>query len=408
MVTNRRLVALLLLLVAVGCSVAYAASYNRMPSATFATADTNCGTETGNTCWVTDCNATPACTAGGGANQVPLIRNEGGSWVPMDTLSGTAADTGTTSDTYALDTDGDNLVLSPQVGGLTLDRAAAGTVTLSATDDDSTAALTIDPGGNAALTLGSASDSVVIGATSGVTLENSETISNGTNGTITLGRNDAGVVTITAADNDATAALTVAPGGAAAMVVGTASTTAQTFTTDGTGNAEIVLPDSSLSDDERGGSLMREAIFCGDLPNNNTTYTSPVSGYASGAIYGDGLTATDLSYLLAGTGCAAEDNTTEATADEIMFTGLAAKVHGIYCKVSSSGSNGVTLRVRSATANLTPDVTCTIATGQTECAAATPTTTDIAANATWAVAAVTTEDLSAQDFWCTVSFSLQP
>lgn len=542
-------------------STAYAASYNRVPSATFANASTVCGAVTGNQCFITDC-LTSACTAGGGA-LAALSQYNGSAWVLVAPAAagGAGAITGTTSDTFTLDSDGDALVLDPQAGGITFDRAASGTVTISSTDDDttaamtldpggnttltlgaaadtvtvaastgltlgnaeslntgtdaafdftrddagavtltssdndSTAALTVDPGGNATLTLGSASDTVSVAATTGVTLSNSESLSNGTNGTLTLGRNDSGTVTVTAADDDATAALTVAPGGAAALTLGGASATAvvhlsdsdtqlqngatgnvdlsfhdyadttdddqahallrtnctdtgtgaedcdftvgvaeagaapetrftidadggitvgsannnsATVTTDGTGDGEVVLPDSSVSgQDEVGGGMLMQAIFCGDLPNNTTNYTSPITGYPGGIFYDAGLTGSDLSYTLAGTGCAAEDNTTEGTADEVMFTQRAVKALGLYCRVSSSGANGVTLRLRSATANVTPDLTCTIATGSTECVSYTPTTTDIAANATVAVSAVSTEDLSAQDYWCMVQFSLQ-
>lgn len=55
----------------------------------------------------------------------------------------------------------------------------------------------------------------------GLAFENSESISNGTNGTLTFGRNDAGTVTLTAADNDTTAALTVQSGGAATLTLDT-------------------------------------------------------------------------------------------------------------------------------------------------------------------------------------------
>ena len=63
---------------------------------------------------------------------------------------------------------------------------------------------------------------------------------------------------------------------------------------------------------------------------------------------------------------------------------------------------------RSAAADMTPSLTCTIAgTGSaTHCRALTSTTTDVAAGATIAVKAVTLEDLSAQDIWCELYFSL--
>ena len=48
---------------------------------------------------------------------------------------------------------------------------------------------------------------------------NSERISNDTNGTITLGRNDAGTVTLTSADDDTTAAFIIQSGGAATLTL---------------------------------------------------------------------------------------------------------------------------------------------------------------------------------------------
>ena len=104
-------------------------------------------------------------------------------------------------------------------------RSDAGAVTLTSSDDDGTAALTLDPGGNAALTLGSASDTIAIPVTAGIALSNLESLSNGTNGALTLGRNDAGTVTLTSADDDATAALTIDPGGNAALTLGSSSDT---------------------------------------------------------------------------------------------------------------------------------------------------------------------------------------
>ena len=81
-----------------------------------------------------------------------------------------------------------------------------------------------------------------------ITGANSETLNIGsTDATFKLARNDTGIVTLTAADNDATAALTVLPGGAAAMVLGGASTTSLTVTTDGTGTGEVVLPTGSIA-----------------------------------------------------------------------------------------------------------------------------------------------------------------
>jgi len=152
----------------------------------------------------------------------------------------------------------------------------------------------------------------------------------------------------------------------------------------------------------------QHVIFCGDMGNNTTVYTSPISGFPAGILYTDGLTATDLSYALAGTGCDAEDSTTEATADEILYANNAVRVLGMFCAVTSSGSNGVTLNVRAAAANVTPNVTVTIPTTETTGVADAFTTANVAANSTFAVRAVTTEDLSTAAYWCDVLIQVIP
>ena len=62
---------------------------------------------------------------------------------------------------------------------------------------------------------------------------NGETITNTPDGTFLFSRDDAGTVTITAADDDATAALTILPGGAAAMILGGPTTLSVAIDTDG-------------------------------------------------------------------------------------------------------------------------------------------------------------------------------
>jgi hypothetical protein len=123
------------------------------------------------------------------------------------TMSGTGGITLANSESLNTDTD----------ATFDFTRNNAGAVTLTSSDNDATAAMTVDPGGNATLTLGSAADTVTIAATSGLTLENSESLNAGTDATFDFTRNDAGTVTLTASDNDATAALTVQSGGAAAL-----------------------------------------------------------------------------------------------------------------------------------------------------------------------------------------------
>jgi hypothetical protein len=149
-----------------------------------------------------------------------------------------------------------------------------------------------------------------------------------------------------------------------------------------------------------------DIVLCGDLPNNTTNYTSPVSGFPSGEMYVNSVS--NLSFALAGSGCAAEDETTEATADDVLFANNAVKILGMYCAVSGSGSNGVVLNLRSAAASLTPDITVTIPTGSTTGATSAITTTDIAAGATFALRSISTEDLSSQDVWCMVKALIVP
>ena len=152
-------------------------------------------------------------------------------------------------------------------------RNDAGTVTITSADDDATAAMTVDPGGSSTLTLGTSGDTVTVAATSGVTLSNTETVSNG------LGRNDAGIVTVTAADNDATAALTVLPGGAAAMILGGASMTALTVTTDDTGDgSDVVLPAQSINTAE----ILNDTITLANVSDSSAVDADTTLTLASG------------------------------------------------------------------------------------------------------------------------------
>jgi hypothetical protein len=63
--------------------------------------------------------------------------------------------------------------------------------------------------------------------------ENGESIANDTDGTFDLTRDESGTVTVTASDDNAVAALTVLPGGAAALTLGGSSTTSASIVTDG-------------------------------------------------------------------------------------------------------------------------------------------------------------------------------
>ena len=76
---KNRTKALLATLLVGGCSMAYAASYNRVPSATFANASTVCGAIAGNQCYITDC-ADATCVTGGGTADA-LSQYNGSAWV---------------------------------------------------------------------------------------------------------------------------------------------------------------------------------------------------------------------------------------------------------------------------------------------------------------------------------------
>jgi hypothetical protein len=151
-----------------------------------------------------------------------------------------------------------------------------------------------------------------------------------------------------------------------------------------------------------------DVIFCGQQANAGTIYMSPVSGFPEGSFYTSGLTANDLSYIIGGTGCDAEDNATEGTADEVLYTNNAFKVLGMVCKVSSSGSNGVVVNLRDDAANMTPNITITIPTTATTGATSAFTTTNVAAGSAVALRVINTEDLSAQDAWCIAKLLIVP
>jgi hypothetical protein len=156
------------------------------------------------------------------------------------------------------------------------------------------------------------------------------------------------------------------------------------------------------------GGIYVEAIFCGDMGNATALYESPISGYSGGNFYAAGTTANDLTYVLAGTGCSAEDNATEATADEIMFPNNEAVPVGLFCAVDSSGAGGVTFTLRSGAADLSPSYALTVATSTTSGATARKGLGIIAAGATVALKTLSTSDLSTNDNWCVARFQVIP
>lgn len=174
-----------------------------------------------------------------------------------------------------------------------------------------------------------------------------------------------------------------------ALTLGTTSMTLADPTVSGT-----------LTTDGFDAVLNSELILCGDQANNGTIYLGPLVGTLDG---------TYTVATIAGTACTAADNATEGTADApIGFANNAFKVYGMLCEVTGSGSNGVTLSFRSAEAELSTALSCTIATSATSCAAVLDGAVTVAAGATVAVKVVNTEDLSAQDAWCKAFIGIVP
>ncbi|GEM_PF-1444999 len=149
-------------------------------------------------------------------------------------------------------------------------------------------------------------------ANGGITLASGETISNGSDSTITLGRNDAGTVTLNAKDDDATAALTILPGGAAALTLGGSATTGITLVTDSTGDSEVVLPASSIGNSE----LVNSGLtFAGNSGSGSValggTFTIVGAGI-NNAVYSGGtvtITGTEADTLASVTGRGATSST---------------------------------------------------------------------------------------------------
>lgn len=303
------------------------------------------------------------------------------------------------SDTGLVFSENSESIINSADGTFDLTRNDAGVVSVICSDDDATAGCTYDAGGAAPIVIGSADvTNVTVDSDVGLTFaENSESINNLADAIFDFTRNDAGAVTLTCSDDDAACAMVYDAGGASAITVGSADVTAVTVTTDGAGDAEVVLPENSLGPDELA-AMVEPVLFCGQNANSGTIYGGPVTAFLGGDY--------TTSYAIGTAGCDALDNATEgAAAAPLGFANTGLKVLGMHCEVDTSGSNGVTLTLRSAEADLTPSVTCTIATGSTTCTSTTASTTDIAANATMAVKSVTTEDLSTNDFWCKVYVS---
>jgi hypothetical protein len=141
-------------------------------------------------------------------------------------------------------------------------------------------------------------------------------------------------------------------------------------------------------------------ILCGDLVDADSVQTFfgpavfPYLGLFS-------------NYEIGSAGCNALDSETEATADNFIISMPAFKVSGFYCIMSTDPNNDVTFTLRSAEANTTPTISCTVTGSVKYCSTTTGSTTDIAAGATIAIQADYSEDLDAEDAWCKLYFAVR-
>ena len=195
------------------------------------------------------------------------------------------------------------------------------------------------------------------------------------------------------------------PTGNLVVTTGSVSTATVNGVAGDTGNAEVTLPENSVGPDEIAGPIMN-VIFCGELAENGTTYLGP----AVTILGGEGA-----DYQIGTAACDALDNTTEATADAPLFTNVAFKVMGGFCKTDGTlgASETLTYTVRTATASVvTTDgaattLTCTISTGQSDCRILAGSTTDIAAGATIAMQAVEASNNADDNGWCVLTIALK-
>ena len=132
--------------------------------------------------------------------------------------------------------------------------------------------------------------------------------------------------------------------------------------------------------------------FCGDGPNATTNYVGPNVG----------------ANLFASAGCAALDDTTEATADQVYWP-YAVRAMTAHCGINDVAAATVVFTLRSATANVDASDTCTTATGDAsgylDCYFQDLSPSTIAAGATIAVSVTSTGNFSTADVWCVLQVS---
>lgn len=164
---------------------------------------------------------------------------------------------------------------------------------------------------------------------------------------------------------------------------------------DVTADRTWTLPDTTGMVVTSGAAL--NIVFCGQGANATTFYLASSTAPSGGKVL---TNARDLGDAT----CDARGSTTEATADEVISRDVAYRVLGMDCWTETTPAATRTLTARSAAANLSPSLSCTMASGgPTTCRAVATGDTVIAAGATAAVQDVTTTNESAVGVLCVLS-----
>ena len=164
---------------------------------------------------------------------------------------------------------------------------------------------------------------------------------------------------------------------------------------------EATITENSIGPDDVA-VMHDDVVCCGQADESGTVFLGPAL-----TLFGGGSSA--ITYTISAAGCDALGDATEATADAPLFTNVAFKVTGLYCKQSGTLGAGesITFTIRSAEADLTPSVYCIVGEGETDCRSLTGSTTDVAAGATIAVETEMTSDNADDDVWCRVYLALK-
>jgi hypothetical protein len=170
--------------------------------------------------------------------------------------------------------------------------------------------------------------------------------------------------------------------------------------TTGAQDSAVNLPANSVGGGEMSG-VQFNVILCGQAAENAEIFLGP----ATTVLGGDASTDTSIGSAA----CDALDDATEATADAPLFANIPFKIMGLYCRTDGTLGVGETVvfKTRSAEADTTPSITCTIGATQTDCRSLLGSTTNVAAGATVAISATQTSNNADDNLKCNMQIALQ-